>query len=125
VASEAAREHARRLDGRRLAQVVEEEPRLDREAPLPAGARRVVLGMGDDHDDCEDHLPAGGVADRSVAELDGRAARRRVRAQLVPRDLVREPAVAPATDEEPVSRYSRSTTPASAWPKPMHMLAIP
>ncbi len=33
--------------------------------------------------------------------------------------------VAPATNEEPAPAQTRSITAAIAWPKPMHMQAIP
>jgi hypothetical protein len=44
VAAEAAREDAGGLDGRRLAQVGDEQQRPDRERPAPARPLRVVLG---------------------------------------------------------------------------------
>jgi hypothetical protein len=99
VATEAAGKHARRFDRRRLAQVREDDNRPDLETPLPALPSGVVLGVGDDVHDGEEHLPTGRITDRGVAELDGRSARRRMRPQVVRPHLVRKAPVASASHE--------------------------
>jgi hypothetical protein len=124
VAPEALREDAGRLDRRRVVEVGDRRDGTDREAPCPTLARRIVLWVPDDVGDGEDRLPDGRVEDRAVAALNRRAFRRRVRADLVSLDVRVQRPLAPAADEQPL-RQRRSTTPAMAIPKPMHMLAIP
>lgn len=101
MAAEATREDAGRLDGRRLAKIGEGEGRPDGEAPGPAAATWNVLGLGDDVGEREHDLPAGGVEDRAVAELNRRPSRRGVSPQLGGDHVRREPPLAAPTDEQP------------------------
>ena len=56
----------------------DDRERPDREAPRPALALRVVLGVAGHLDDAEDRLPYRRVEDRAIARLHGRPLRRRV-----------------------------------------------
>src|SRR5262249_11598944 len=102
VAPEAAREHAGRLDRRRVGESRHRQQRPQGEAPLPPLAARVVLRAADNLDDGEDVLPAGRVADGEIALLDARAAGREMGAEPARVDLVgEEPSGRPA-NEKPV-----------------------
>src|SRR5262245_27792693 len=124
MAPEALREDPGRLDGRRVVQVCHDGQRPDRKTPRPALSLGVVLGLTRHLDDAEDRLPDRRVQDATVSFLYGRPLRRRVPPDLVPAHARAERAVAPPTDEQP-ARQSLSTTPAIAWPKPMHIVAMP
>jgi hypothetical protein len=85
-----------------------------------------VLGVGDDLDDGEERLPHRRVADREIAPADARAPRGAVADERARGEARVERPVASSPDEQPVlADYSRSTTPAMAWPKPMHIAAMP
>ena len=124
VAPEALRKDPRRFDGRRVVQITHDETRLDRKAPRPALARRVVLRIADDVDNTEHALPHGRVEDRLVAALNGRPLRGRVPADLPRIDVRGERPLAAPANEEP-ARQMRSITPAIAMPKPTHMQPMP
>ena len=101
---EALGEDAGRLDRRRVVEVADDDERTDREAPRPACPRGVVLGVAADLDDGEDGLPDGGVQDRLLAGLYGRALGRGVGAYSVRvDDRIERPITAPA-DEQPVGQ---------------------
>src|SRR4051812_20354220 len=124
VPPDALREDARLLDRRRVVQVVDNDQRTDGKPPGPPRALRVVLRLADDFHHAEDRLPDGCVEDRRVAALHGRALRRGVRADLPGVDVGAERLLAAPANEQPV-RQTRSMIPANAWPKPMHIVAIP
>jgi hypothetical protein len=124
MAPEALREHAGGLHRRRVVEIMHSDERADREPPRPASALWVVLGNPDNLDDSKHRLPDGGVEDRELADLNRRALRGRVRVDLVRLDCGWERVLAATADQKPV-RQTRSTTPAIAWPKPMHMHAMP
>jgi hypothetical protein len=86
-----------------------------------------VLGVADDLDDGEEHLPDGRVADCVIPALNRRSPGRMLTTQPLRVDVTRERVVAGSADEEPVLRsgYSRSTMPAIAMPNPTHIVAIP
>jgi hypothetical protein len=121
---DALREHAGGLHRRRVVKITHGGERPDREPPRPASALGVVLGNPDNLDDGEHRLPDGRIEDRKLADLNRRALRGRVRADLVRVDRGWERTLAPPADQEPL-RQRRSITPAIAWPKPMHMHATP
>jgi hypothetical protein len=101
MAPERLREHARRLDGWRVAEVGEDEERPEREAPRPAVAALDVLGRAGHLDHAEDGLPHGRVEDRDVPRLDGGSPGRPVRRDRGGVDLRSERTVAAAADEKP------------------------
>ncbi len=72
MAPETAREDAGRLDRRRVAQPVDCDERPDRDPPPPSLPARVVLGIPDNFDDCEDGLPPRRVADGEITLLQAR-----------------------------------------------------
>jgi hypothetical protein len=83
-----------------------------------------MLGNADNLDDSKHRLPDRGVEDCKLTDLNRRALRGRVCSDVVGLDASRQWPVAAPAHEEPV-RQIRSTTPAIAWPKPMHMQAMP
>ena len=86
-------------------------------------ALRVLLRIRRHLDDGEDRLPDAGIADREIASRHGGPPRRRV--PLEREAGLRQRPVAAAADEQPATAQTRSITAAIAWPKPMHMQAIP
>jgi hypothetical protein len=125
VPPEALREDPGRLDRRRVVEVADDGERPDRKPPGPALTRRIVLGHTGDLDHTEDGLPDRGVEDGELARLDRRAPGGGVgldRRSVDPR--VERLVPAPA-NEEPALGQIRSTMPASAWPWPMHIEAMP
>ena len=121
---DALREHAGRFHRRRVAEITHRNERPDRESPRPPSALRVVLRKPDNLDDGKHRLPNRRVENRELPDLNRRALRGRVCADVVGLDASRQWPVAAPAHEEPV-RQIRSTTPAIAWPKPMHMQAMP
>jgi hypothetical protein len=124
VPPETLREDAGGLDRRSVVEISHDDKRSDREPPRPSIALWVVLGPARDLDYREDRLPDRGVQNPEFAWFDRRALRRGVSLDRLGVDRGTEWAVASTADEEPV-RQMRSTTPAIAWPKPMHMQATP
>jgi hypothetical protein len=110
---DALREHAGGLHRRRVVKITHGGERPDREPPRPASALGVVLGNPDNLDDGEHRLPDGRIQDRKLADLNRRALRGRVRADLVRVDRGWERTLAPPADQEPL-RQRRSITPAIA-----------
>ena len=108
------------IDGSRSSRTT--SGRMPNDQP-PALAGRVLLRVGRHLDDGEDRLPHARVADCKIALRDGRPARRRVALEHEPRR--RQRSVAPAADEGTSAGQTRSMTAAIAWPKPMHMQAMP
>ena len=109
--AEAAREDAGRLHRGRGAQERDGQQRAQGETPLPAIARRVVLGVSDHLDEREDVLPARRVTDGEIALLDVRPPRGGVRAQRACVHLVGQEAARAAANEEPVLHRGFLTTP--------------
>src|SRR5262245_47351966 len=107
VPPETAREDARRLDRRGVGDAREDGQRPGGTPPGPAVAARVVLGVADDRDDCEDGLPAGRVTDGEVAPLQRRTPSGRMRPQGARVDALREETVARPTNEKPVLHPAR------------------
>jgi hypothetical protein len=102
VAAQATGEDPGGFDRRRRTEPRRAEERTDGEAPPPALAARIVLGVADDFDDREDVLPAGGVTDREIAFLHARPFGRGVRAERRGVDAVRQDPVSGAANEEPM-----------------------
>jgi hypothetical protein len=121
---DALREHAGRFHRRRVAKITHRNEGPDRESPRPPSALRVVFRKPDNLDDGKHRLPNRRVENRELPGLNRRALRGRVRADLVRIDRGRERTLATAAHQKPACQ-TRSTTPAIAWPKPMHMQAMP
>jgi hypothetical protein len=107
VAPEAAREDAGDLDRRCLADPRHRGEHAQREAPVPALAARIVLGIADDLDDGEDVLPAGRVTDGEVSFLYARPTSRGMRTEGGSIDLVGEEPSGRSANEEPVLKHQR------------------
>jgi hypothetical protein len=96
--AQALREDARSFDRRCVVQVTDGDERTDGERPRPALARRIMLGIADDLDDCEDRLPHRRVEDRRLATLDRRPLGRGMRADCRRIDAGAKRPVATASD---------------------------
>ena len=105
MATEAAGPDARGLDGRCRIEVRHRQQAADREPPAPALSSWVVGGIAGDLDDGEDRLPARRVAESEVSLLDVRAPRRRVAAQAIGVDALRQRPIAGPADEQPVLQH--------------------
>jgi hypothetical protein len=112
------------LDRRGEVEVADDDERLNREAPRPPLASRIVDWIADNLHDTIERLPHRRVEHRQLARFDAWTLGRSLLPDRSGINGAIERPLPQASDEQPL-RQSRSTTAAIAWPWPMHIVARP